>query len=223
MKALFIYDHADLNALIPGGVQLCSREFLEIVSAAADSVKLFPVCVATDLRHRIRRKLGLGSYLRYDAEVFASALGAEASISSLTHVFLNRAELLRFAPVVTRVMPHVQVVLLSHGNQSGDDLYEVAGPVGKRANGAQRIVATWRLGDDLVTESEFRHRHLHMVCVMTPEEEILERWLGANRTLVLPRVIWQRPIDWQPVSGRVGFVGTLNHTPNLVALEAICR
>jgi hypothetical protein len=57
---------------------------------------------------------------------------------------------------------------------------------------------------------------------MSAEEAVLERWLGARKTIVLPRIIHPRPIDWRPITGRMGFVGTLDHTPNRVALERLC-
>lgn len=110
-----------------------------------------------------------------------------------THVFLNRAELIRLAPVVKRVRPQAKVVVMSHGNQSGDDLYEICGPSGRKHFGLGRFKAMWQLGLDLATESSFRHRWIDAVCVMSSEEEILERWLGARKTVVLPRVIKLAP------------------------------
>lgn len=222
MKSLFIHDPADLNASIPGGVQLCTREFLEIVRAASDELRLATVTVTRAPAWRLRRKLGLGSYLRYRPEEARASLAATLADFRPTHVFLNRSELMRLAPLVSSLQPDAKVVLMSHGNQSGDDLYEVSGPGGRRVSGAARIKATFQLGLDLVAESRFRHRHLHGVCVMSDEEEALERWLGAQCTVVLPRVVAPAPIDWNPVQGRVGFAGTLDHTPNRVALIRLC-
>lgn len=222
MKALFVHDPADLEAAIPGGVQRCSREFLDIVQAAADDVRLFSVTVTRAPIWRLRRRLGFGSYLFYNPEESRDRLARELAEFRPTHVFLNRSELLRFAPLIESLAPAAKVVVMSHGNQSGDDLYEVSGPAGRRSQGFARLAATWRLGLDLVTESRFRHRHLHAVCVMSDEEETLERWLGARRVVVLPRVVRSAPIDWKPVFGRAGFVGTLNHTPNRIALERLC-
>jgi hypothetical protein len=203
-------------------VQLCSREFLEIVEAASDDVRLFPVTVTRAALWRFRRRLGLGSYLFYKPDEARARLVMEMATFRPTHIFLNRSELIRLAPLAAELAPLAKIVVMSHGNQSGDDLYEVSGPGGRRASGAARISAAWRLGLDLVTESRFRHRHLHAVCVMSEEEETLERWLGTRRTILLPRIIRADPLDWKPVPGRVGFVGTLNHTPNRIALERLC-
>jgi glycosyltransferase involved in cell wall biosynthesis len=56
---------------------------------------------------------------------------------------------------------------------------------------------------------------------MSEEEAVLERWLGTKQPLVLPRLIGKGPLDWEPVDGRAGYVGTLDHTPNRVALESV--
>lgn len=222
MRSLFIHDPADLEAVIPGGVQLCTREFLEIVRAASDECQLFTVRVSRSAVWRLRRRLGLGAYLLYAPEEAREALAKTLATLKPSHVFLNRAELMRLAPLITSLAPGAKVIVMSHGNQSGDDLYEIAGPGGRRSGRLARITAAWRLGLDLVSESRFRHRHLHAVCVMSEEEAVLERWLGAVRTVVLPRIIRSDPLEWRPIDGRVGFVGTLDHTPNRVALVQLC-
>jgi hypothetical protein len=222
MRSLFIHDPADLDATIPGGVQLCTHEFLSIVRAASIEVGLMSVTVSQAPTWRLRRKLGLGAYLFYSPEEARTRLTREISALQPTHIFLNRSELIRLAPLAAKLSPTSKIVVMSHGNQSGDDLYEISGPGGRRTSGLARWTSTWRIGLDLVTESTFRHHHLDGICVMSEEEEMLERWLGAKRIVVLPRIIRPRPVDWKPSPRRVGFVGTLNHTPNRVALELIC-
>lgn len=222
MKALFVHDPRDISAPIPGGVQLCTQEYLGLVQAAADEVRLLPVAVTRASVWRLRRRLGLGSYLYYRPSEFRPALAEALATFSPSHIFFNRSELIRLAPVASALAPGAKIVIMSHGNQSGDDLYEAAGPGGRRKDGFSTLAAAWQIGLDLVTESRFRHRHIDAVCVMSAEEEILERWLGARSTVVLPRLIKPRPVDWRPVAGRVGFVGTLDHTPNRVALESLC-
>lgn len=222
MRSLFIHDPADLDAPIPGGVQLCSREFLEVVRAASDDVALVPVTVTRSPHWRARRKLGLGAYLLYHPGEARTAIADAVKKLRPTHAFLNRSELMRLSGPLRELAPGIRVVLMSHGNQSGDDLYEIAGPGGRRAQGWRALRGSLQLGLDLVAESRHRHRHLHGVCVMSREEEMLERWLGASRVAVLPRLVRPRPVDWKPVAGRAGFVGTLDHTPNRVALQNLC-
>lgn len=222
MKSLFVHDRDDLHADIPGGVQLCTQEFLKVVSAASSRVALLEVPRDTSPAARLRRKLRLGSYLGYDPAGFGPRLRQAIAAQAPTHVFLNRSELVRLAPVVRQALPSAFIAVMSHGNQSGDDLYEIAGPLGRR-KGFSRITATWQLGLDLVAESWHRHRHLDGICVMSREEAVLERWLGARRTLVLPRLMAPAELAWQPVAGRAGYVGTLDHTPNRAALVSVCE
>jgi hypothetical protein len=222
MKALFVHDAADLDAPIPGGVQLCSREFLAIVTAAAANIQTLAISNSRATALRLRRRLKLGSYLGYDVRALRPALAGALREIGPTHVFLNRSELIRLAPVVKQLSPATQVVVLSHGNQSGDDLYEIAGPAGRRSNRPSRLAATWQLGQDLATEAWHRHRCIDAVAVMSSEEAVLERWLGSRRTVVLPRLISSDPLPWQPRPDRCGYVGTLDHTPNRVALERVC-
>jgi len=223
MKALFLHDPADLQAGIPGGVQLCSREFLAIVQATAESTRLHPVRPARGVGFRIRRRLHLGSYLGYDVSAQSAALATVIREQAIDHVFINRAELLRFAPALRQLAPATRLILMSHGNQTGDDLYEVTGQSGRRTGGWHRFTATWQMGLDLRTESWHRRHGLDAVCVMSEEERTLERWLGAGCTVVLPRRLEATPLSRTPVTNRIGYVGTLDHTPNRVALETVCR
>src|SRR5688500_1134153 len=101
MRGLFVHDPRDLDAPIPGGVQLCSREFLEVVRLACSETKLFPVFVTRSPMWRLRRKLGFGSYLLYRPEDIREAMHRTLSEFTPTHVFLNRSELVRIAPLVT--------------------------------------------------------------------------------------------------------------------------
>ncbi|MES2692489.1 MAG: glycosyltransferase family 4 protein [Verrucomicrobiota bacterium] len=222
MKAIFVHDRDDLEAQTAGGVQRCSREFLAIVRAASTETALFPIERSRAASLRLRRKFHLGSYLSYQPEDYAERLRVVLRDTAATHVFLNRSELLRFAPVIRTLAPQVCVVVMSHGNQSGDDLYEIAGPQGRRT-GLSRLGATWQLGLDLVAESWHRHRSIDGVCAMSVEEAALERWLGAPRTVILPRLIQPDFLEHRPIPSRVGYVGTLDHTPNRVALEEVCR
>lgn len=221
MNALFLHDPADLDAPVPGGVQLCTREFLDVVQAAADRTVLFPVHRSRRLPDRLRRRFSLRPYSLYHPAGDAAALTTVLRENAITHIFINRTELMRYGAQLKALNPTATIVLMSHGNQSGDDLYEIAGRHGRRNQGAAALRATWHLGRDLVAESRERHRAVDIVAVMSDEEAVLERWLGAARVVVLPRRIEPKPLELRPVSGRVGYVGTLNHTPNLAALQDV--
>jgi hypothetical protein len=221
VNALFIYDAEDLDTPLQGGVQICSREYLAVVKAAADSCALLAVKRSRRMELRIRRKMGLGSYLGYEPELFLSEIAETIGTNAISHVFLNQTSLAKFAPLIKGVNPKVKVVVMSHGNQSGDDLYEIASPKGMRSKGFKRLRAILQLGQDVVAESLLRHDSIDLICVMSREEAVLESWLGTANTLVLPRTITSEAVTWEPIVGRVGYVGTLDHTPNKVALEDV--
>ena len=198
-------------------MQLCSREFLAVVEAASDATVTFVVEQSHRLALRLRRGLNLASYLDYDVAAYSQALKNALEDNGITHVYLNRAELSRFAPLVRDLSANVLIVVMSHGNQTGDDLFEAAGPGGRGGT----IANTWKLGLDLRTESYIRHRYVDAVCAISDEEAVLERWLGAKKVFVVPRIVEFDFLDWDPVPGRVGFVGVLDHTPNRIALERL--
>jgi hypothetical protein len=89
MRSMFVYDPHDLVTTIPGGVQLCSQEFLEIVQAASDSVECCGVSICRLMSWRLRRRLRLGSYLFYHPAEAKSILTEKIERSRPTHVFLN--------------------------------------------------------------------------------------------------------------------------------------
>ena len=62
MKGLFLYNPLDLNAKIAGGVQICSQEFLEIITSAVDELYFFKVEFSRSLSFRIRFKFNLDVY-----------------------------------------------------------------------------------------------------------------------------------------------------------------
>jgi glycosyltransferase involved in cell wall biosynthesis len=73
------------------------------------------------------------------------------------------------------------------------------------------------LGHAILAENKMR-QHLDLVCALSPFDVELERWVGMSRIGWLPRIIQPEPIDWRPSGDRLGFVGTLNHAPNLEGL-----
>jgi len=59
------------------------------------------------------------------------------------------------------------------------------------------------------------------VCTLSSFDADLERWLGSPQVCWIPRSINPAPIDWKPLGTRLGFVGTLDHAPNLDGLVQV--
>lgn len=220
MRAWFVTSPGAIAAQLPGGVQLCSREFLEIVRAGFPETRILTIGHSRCLPDRLHQRLHTSPYRLFSVQEFSALAQKETdSTGKPSVVFLNMCETTRLAKTIKAHDPSIRVVLLSHGPQSGDDLYEASGPGGKRQGRVSGFWARWKLGADLCLESEYRRKYLDGVGVMSQEEQVLERWLGAPKTFVLPRLVRPDPLAQRPVDSRAGYVGTLNHTPNLVALE----
>lgn len=220
MRSLFIFNPADLESDLPGGVQLCTREFLAYVEAASKAVVRFPVTMQHRAHARVLRRFGAAPYQSYVTSESTDLLKETIVRDRISHVFINKAELMRFAAATRELRVPVRIILMSHGNQSGDDLADIAG-TGTRSWGLRRTRSALALGLNLIAESEHRHHFIDGVCVMSEEERVLEQWLGTRNTIVLPRLLSSSPVEWRPTRGRVGYVGTLNHPPNRRALESV--
>jgi glycosyltransferase involved in cell wall biosynthesis len=222
MRALFVYNPNDLNGDPPGGVQRCTRELLDLLGAACPTLQKCEVDLDRSISARAKRVSGVFPYSYYNPAVHEESISSAIQKYKLNTVFLNTAQLMSLVPCVARIDPSVIVVLLSHGNESGDELYEFASADYSGIRGLASLLRnSIRLGGNLLVESQGRRRHKALVCVLSREEEVIERWLGAKETLFLPRIINREPLDWAPVINRVGYVGTLDHIPNRVALESI--
>jgi hypothetical protein len=78
------------------------------------------------------------------------------------------------------------------------------------------------LGRTILAENDLR-AHIDVVCALSPFDAQMERWIGARRVGWLPRIIKPAPIDWCPQGQRLGFVGTLDHGPNLEGLVDVLK
>jgi hypothetical protein len=72
-------------------------------------------------------------------------------------------------------------------------------------------------GQLLRQEAEYLPFCDHVVSLAPFEMEIC-RWLGAKSNSWIPRAIPQDPLDRNPVPGRLGVVGTLDHPPTMEAM-----
>lgn len=222
MRSLFVANPLDLDAPVPGGVQRCSREFLNIVEAASEKTVRFSIDYDRSIGARLKRRSRLIPFAQYDATDYAEALSVSIRDNAIDTVFLNRTDLSSFVPVLAACAPAARVVLLSHGNESGDLLYEIA----IHRSATQRILPArfydflW-LGGTLAAEANLRHTEALTIVAMSEEEATIERWLGARDVLVLPRIITVRQLPSAPEAGLIGYIGSLHHTPNIVALEAV--
>ena len=227
-KAIFLTHEQALRSGITGGVQLCSQEFHHVIENMDDLVLTdYYVPYTKNIFQRVRIKLGMEDYSIYDVKKDAPALIKYIRDNGVGVVFINMASLVRYArPIREAFGDRVRIVLLSHGNHSGDFLHLISKPV-RRLSAIKKLQSKLRLGLLIATESEYRVRWLDGVVALSETERQIENWFGGRRVVFLPRRLYADFLPYEPVSGRVGFVGRLDHPPNLqgmaILLDAIAK
>jgi len=205
-----------------GGVKLCTREYLALIKLLFN-VTLFHVNYHIDVCYRIRVKLGVNIYNDYNTKEYAQQLTDTIRKNNVSLVFLNLSNTASFAEIIKKEFgENVKVVLCSHGNESGDFLHE-ATRFKKEMPFYRKLLSSFTLGSMLKKEAEFRQDFIDAVLTVSPIEEALEKWLGAKKVLMVSRTIKPDFLNWQPVAGRVGFIGDLSHGPNYFAINEVCK
>lgn len=219
--ALLLYNPSDLNSEINGGVQICSQEFLEIIKNTVDELHYFKVDNSRAIMFRLMHKVNFDLYQSYAIKKYKETLISTIVKQKINHVFINKAELIKFSKLIkdANLPEPPKVIIMSHGNESGDLLGDLSGKTTK-FNGILKYLGVLKLGIVLYLESWYRKRYVDLVCTMSDEESAIEKWLGMNMTFFIPRLIHQSDnVIRMPKSGVFGYVGTLSHTPNFVALN----
>lgn len=221
-KAIFLTNKSSVHSTVTGGVQLCSQEFLEILNAVDNiSLQEYYVPFTKNIRQRILIKAGFENYSMYDVEKDKAALVSYIKNNQVEIVFINMASLVRYAkPIKEAFGEKVKVILMSHGNHSGDFLHLISKPL-KHVSMLKSFLNKIRLGLLISTESLFRVKYLDGVIALSETEMQIENWFGAKASLFLPRRMASAFLLHKPVAGRVGFVGRLDHPPNLQGIEIL--
>ncbi|WP_188934038.1 glycosyltransferase [Puia dinghuensis] len=211
-----------LRSEVTGGVQLCSQEFHHIIEQIPDiNLSDYFVPYTRKISQRLLIKMGMENYSMYDVKKDAPALLEHIQKNGIDIVFMNMSSMVRYArPIREAFGPRVKIVLLSHGNHSGDFLHLLTKPLG-RPSAIRRMLDKIRLGMLIATESGHRVRYLDGVVALSETEKQIENWFGAKKTSFLPRRLYAEFLPHDPVPGRVGFVGRLDHPPNLQGISLL--
>ncbi|MDP4251708.1 MAG: glycosyltransferase [Bacteroidota bacterium] len=222
IKALFLTHKEYLHSEITGGVQLCSQEFHFIIRNAGDvSLEDYYIPYTRNLLQRAMIKSKMENYSVFDIKRDAPALLAYMEQLAIQAVFINMASAVRFArPIREKFGDSVKIILLSHGNHSCDFLHLITKPVARPS-----LLRSWlnrvRLGNLIATEAEYRVKWLDGVVALSETEKQIENWFGAKKASFLPRRLYKDFLMWKPVPGRIGFVGRLDHPPNLQGISIL--
>lgn len=219
-RALFVTNRQHIGSAA-GGVQTCSREYLAVLSQAGFTTEILEVDVDSSPSARVGRMLVTSPYRGCIASKDLRRLKSAAAETDF--IFLNQVNLAGGLPSLPRgAEVRKKTVLLSHGAEVTDLVHVV------RARNTLPITARLRpwpmmaLQTVFIDEMNSRSGIGAAVCLSAFDAEF-ERWLGVPKATWLPRMVTPNPLDWRPKLNRFGFIGTLDHAPNLEGLVSVLR
>ncbi len=216
-KLLFIAEEIHLKSDIPGGVQICTDEYIKLLEHCDFNVIPFPVKQTRKIYPRIKIKLGIELYTRYDFKKISEEIIKQVEKKSIKYIAFNQVDFIKLAPYIRKhFKDSVKIIVLSHGNESGDFLHEIVRNNEKK--GFRKIRDIIRLGFSIYYESKHFINDIDLVLSISETEKQINNWLGAKKSIFIPRVFKSNFLDWKPDLNTIGFVGTLNHKPNIDGL-----
>ncbi len=217
-RALFVTNHRHIGNA-PGGVQLCSKEYLELLRSVGLDVEILPTDVDRRWITRLKRVARTSPYIGALSLDDAKLVREHAFKADI--VFLNQVALAGALPAIDPDGSlRRKTVLLSHGAEVTDLLNLVRTRSRFPLSGRLRPWPMQSVRNVLSDEIKARQGIAAAICLCSFDADF-ERWLGVADTTWLPRTVTSAPLDWQPVLGRFGFLGTLDHAPNLHGLVEI--
>lgn len=225
-RGLFV-SYAGFVPNAPGGVQTCTREYIDAIRAAGIDIKVLTFDVDRSLAARTRRLMDSSPYTRPAPQSLVEDIRRELRSGPADFVFLNQVALAALAPQIRPLLsPGALMVLLSHGMESTDLLHLIRLRKALPLSGRTRPSADIAMGRVIRAEAASRAAIDAVVC-LSPFDVELEHWMSPRPAEWLPRVVVPKPLKWKPDPQRLGFVGTLDHAPNLeglvLALDAMAR
>lgn len=223
-RALFVTAKAFVAEGAVGGVQQCTREYLRTLEQAGLDLELVTFEPDRRLIARVARQFDSSPYVRpYPPDLPSKVI--EAAAAGAEFVFLNQVTISGLAAAVRERLPQgCRIVALSHGAEVTDLAHTARVRTWAPLSGRMRPTPTVALGRALRDEIASRGE-LDLVVNLSSFDSEIERWFGASQTCWLPRIVEPSPLALAPLPGRLGFVGTLDHAPNLEglvqALEAL--
>jgi hypothetical protein len=221
-NALFIsnYKYIDIS-FNEGGVRYCTLEFINLLRLKFNLL-YFPIEVKKTLFYRLKVRLGLNVYEDYDPGGYSKQIKDLIEKNNIRYIYLNMSNTILFAKEIKKIFgTKVLIVICSHGNDSGDFLHKVT-RFHPRNTFLFNAFSSYLLGRMIKIESLNRILYVDMVLSISEIENAIEKWIGAPKSIFLPRILNNEFLEWSPVLGRIGFLGDLSHPPNFYGIEAFC-
>lgn len=220
--AIFVTAAVALNTE-GGGVQRCTHEYLAVLRAAGLRLHVAAYPFEHRLWVRILRRLRPRPYRDAVPRRFAEVVRREARERNAGWILLNQSEAAPLAAELADLRAQgVRIALLSHGTDSCDYIH-VARIRAEFHGGPPVSDRDIRWLGTVLFEEQVQHRSVDAVLCLSETDRRQEQWLGAPNVVVLPRVVADRALDWQPVAGRIGTVATFTHEPNYEGIVLLCR
>lgn len=216
-KALFVAFEGSLGKTV-GGQQACTNELYDLLVKAGYELTNIQLKNKLNLGARIINRLHPIAYpVRWPPNT-EELICSEVIKNGCKTVFFNLIDFLPIAESLRKKLgPKIKLVMLSHGLASADVVH-----INRIAKAIPEIVQRcpiYKISEVLDQESTYLKCFDVVVSISEFEAELC-RWLGAKKSLWLPRTIESSPLSWRPLNGRLGFVGTLDHLPSM---EGIIR
>lgn len=204
-----------------GGVKLCTLEFLHLLEKEYD-VEIINVSFRRDIPFRLTVKLGIDAYNLYSAADFLKELN-KLHIKEPVLFAFNMTQTMNLTKVAKDKFGDLaKVIMLSHGNESGDFLHNFT-----RFTSSQpfiaRLTSSYKLGELLKKEARLKKDYIDLVLTVSGVEEAIDKWQNAKHTMLIPRVVFPDFIKPHPVKGKIGFIGDMSHYPNYHAIELLAN
>lgn len=215
---------ADAMQPAGGGVQRCTREYLAVARAAGFSLEIVEYPVDRHPLTRLRRKFVPQPYQHLIPPTYLDQVIDTVHRTNAGWIFLNQVEPGLLAPPLAAALrpSGVRLAMLSHGADSSDYLHEAR--VRANVQGQQPVNhhdEQW-LGRQLFAEFAM-HDAVDVVFCLCDTDREHARWLGGKSVHVLPRLVENTPLPWNPIAGRIGTVSTLVHAPNVEGIVKLAE
>jgi hypothetical protein len=218
-KVLFITDKKHIKNGIPSGPKICTKNYINVLKNAKLELEKVLASPKSGIKCKLKSKVLEDPYNVYDEKVILKKSTDRLEEGNVGIVAINQVNLLGVGVALKeRFGGRITVIGLSHGNQSGDAVHEIAR---RDMSWGTFLRDTLSLGWTLVQEAQMFTKSIDLMLCMSETEKHINRWLGAERSMVVPRTFEPKFLDWSSVHGRVGFVGSLSHLPNIEGIRRV--
>lgn len=214
---LFITDKNYVDYTVPGGVQVCTEEFIEYFKLAGYNIIFIKVAPNLSFLNRLKIKIGIEAYELYSVNQYLDEIVNTISTNDIKLVLYNQLNIAHWTSIIrAKTNSSTKFVALSHGNESGDFIHDIT-----KSEKKPSIYETWRLGKLISKEKQLFSTILDGVITISEHETYINQWLGAKNVLLLPRLLTRDFLAWKPEAGMIGFIGTLDHLPNFEGIRSL--